>query len=759
MNLLQLTEKVDGIFSQVNLSKPNNLPKYDDIESLKVKLAEHKAQMNQERTLKIGIVGRVKAGKSSLLNMLFFNGNDILPKAATPMTAALTRLCHGEKRRAVIECFTDKDIQEIRADAKEYNDSLREETKKKRAELEANNPNRRKPYTPEEMDERAERAAKDELSDSPKLGAAIQLAELNRAGSRPTVTEIKADTNEALMRQLQDYVGANGKYTAHTKSVVLYLPEEGLKEIEVVDTPGVNDPVKSREQRTNDFLKECHVILAVSPASNFLDDKDSNFIERAMTLGGVTECYLVGSRADDTLLEKYYSAENQDPFVLISSLNEELGLLGRSEQSSWKFVEDSKTKETKEVRRFIPKGFSLSSSVAFSLLNHNKRRLDEVTEHASNQLKEAFGEVFIDHKRKQSLLETLSGKTQIEQVFEELRKQKQPILDAKDRNFENPIKYALKEYLTTTKDYARNQLLNLEKYDMESVKKRAEFLKSISSIMQYAADKAFEYSVDELNHAQKVLRDKNTQLCDHFSTAGTKQNKTKKVEERRTETVKKSGVFGWLGRATGLGGYEERSYYVTVDKHYVEYITTPIADSIDKVRQALESNLQKLADSERIRWGNIAENNVGQSIFDKLSEQVGGKDATNPREIQRIMSQIIGNLPSIKFSLPPIPEKFKQRVTLNEYEGQRFVDEATQYMSGLEEEINLKIDSDIQKCITLMRRERVGEKFTIDLLNEAENLTLEIQDKENNMKKYQQLIECADALNAEIKVDSIEESV
>ena len=45
-----------------------------------------------ERLMKIGIVGRVKAGKSSLLNAIAFNGKNVLPKAATPMTAALTEI-------------------------------------------------------------------------------------------------------------------------------------------------------------------------------------------------------------------------------------------------------------------------------------------------------------------------------------------------------------------------------------------------------------------------------------------------------------------------------------------------------------------------------------------------------------------------------------------------------------------------------------------------------------------------------------------
>ena len=42
--------------------------------------------------LKIGVVGQVKAGKSSCLNSLFFDGENVLPRASTPMTAGLTVL-------------------------------------------------------------------------------------------------------------------------------------------------------------------------------------------------------------------------------------------------------------------------------------------------------------------------------------------------------------------------------------------------------------------------------------------------------------------------------------------------------------------------------------------------------------------------------------------------------------------------------------------------------------------------------------------
>ena len=70
---------------------------------------------DQSRMLKIGIIGRVKAGKSSLLNALLFNGENILPKAATPMTAALTIMQYGDSVRAEVDFFSQQDIEEIQS--------------------------------------------------------------------------------------------------------------------------------------------------------------------------------------------------------------------------------------------------------------------------------------------------------------------------------------------------------------------------------------------------------------------------------------------------------------------------------------------------------------------------------------------------------------------------------------------------------------------------------------------------------------------
>ena len=99
----------------------------------------------ENKMLNIGIVGRVKAGKSSLLNAIFFKGDDILPKAATPMTASLTLLGYGNNE-ASVELFSKNDIADIK---KEHDAYLEIKEKRFQEELVKAQQKRKQPLTPQ----------------------------------------------------------------------------------------------------------------------------------------------------------------------------------------------------------------------------------------------------------------------------------------------------------------------------------------------------------------------------------------------------------------------------------------------------------------------------------------------------------------------------------------------------------------------------------------------------------------------------------
>ena len=84
----------------------------------------------------------------------------------------------------------------------------------------------------------------------------------------------KKDSFEKLI----EYVGADGKYISITKSVTVYYPKDYLKGVEIVDTPGFNDPIVSREERTKEFLKSADAVLMLLYAGQPFSSTDKSII-------------------------------------------------------------------------------------------------------------------------------------------------------------------------------------------------------------------------------------------------------------------------------------------------------------------------------------------------------------------------------------------------------------------------------------------------------------------------------------------------
>ena len=67
------------------------------------------------------------------------------------------------------------------------------------------------------------------------------------------------DSLEDLQKSLEEYVGSSGRYMPFTRNVRIKFQTDSFKDVNIIDTPGVNDPVVSREQRTRDELGKCDI--------------------------------------------------------------------------------------------------------------------------------------------------------------------------------------------------------------------------------------------------------------------------------------------------------------------------------------------------------------------------------------------------------------------------------------------------------------------------------------------------------------------
>ena len=191
--------------------------------------------------LTIGVIGQMKCGKSTFLNSFVFE-DDVLPAATTPMTAALSVITYGKEKSITAEFYSKDEWEEQKVQASRSLDSVAGNT----------------------LEESKIKAAKELVDRASKLGTTLE----------SYLGKTQSDTFEDLI----EYVGADGKFVSITKAVTIYYPKEYLKGVEIVDTPGFNDPIVSREERTKAFLKKADVVLLMLYAGRPFDATDRDIL-------------------------------------------------------------------------------------------------------------------------------------------------------------------------------------------------------------------------------------------------------------------------------------------------------------------------------------------------------------------------------------------------------------------------------------------------------------------------------------------------
>lgn len=191
--------------------------------------------------LTIGVIGQMKCGKSTFLNSFVFE-DDVLPAATTPMTAVLSVITYGKEKSLTAEFYSKDEWEEQKVQASRSLDSVAGNT----------------------LEESKIKAAKELVDRASKLGTTLE----------SYLGKTQNDTFENLI----EYVGADGKFVSITKAVTIYYPKEYLKGVEIVDTPGFNDPIVSREERTKAFLKKADVVLLMLYAGRPFDATDRDIL-------------------------------------------------------------------------------------------------------------------------------------------------------------------------------------------------------------------------------------------------------------------------------------------------------------------------------------------------------------------------------------------------------------------------------------------------------------------------------------------------
>ncbi|GAA9472323.1 hypothetical protein HpHA293_11100 [Helicobacter pylori] len=449
-----------------------------------------KGMQAENMGLKVGIIGRVKAGKSSLLNALIFEGKDVLPKAATPMTASLTILKYAQNLSAEAQFYDEQDIEELKRDHERYEKEFKEIVSKEVKKLEekqqgllnkakgvmggigkafsGNKSDEEAPkeriLSDEEILKKAQKIAKNELEKDAKLTASHdQYERMKKSGlinPKDLETRIQADSLEELNQKLYQFVGKEGKFMPYTKAVQISLNNPNLKSLEIIDTLGVNDPIVSRETRTKALLKECDVVFVIIPSGNFLTDSDMDLFDRVSNKEGIQRVYFVASQADSAVCTP--SEVENSRHHLPTALTNTQKILSSSLNATMSLLEKKYPHQQEIFESAIKNGVILTSWIWYSLYQDFENqasweREKEEYQLAWENLTNDYPDAFSSHEARENL-KRLSNIDAIRERLEEVAKEK-----------ENIISQRLQEYLKSQANNLSSLVANLLR-ELESEK-------------------------------------------------------------------------------------------------------------------------------------------------------------------------------------------------------------------------------------------------------------------------------------------------
>ncbi len=411
--------------------------------------------LSEDNILQIGIVGQVKAGKSSFLNSLFFNGESVLPKASTPMTAGLTIIEYAEKNSFEVEYFNEKDWGIFVNQDEDY--------KKREQEVRSQNQGAPESIIEKELENRT----------SEKIRSAHEMVSACSTRAKQKIGQ-KNDSKDFfdlddLQNVLEQYVGANGEYTSVVKSLYIKMNDDRLKGFRIVDTPGVNDPVVSRENRTRTFLHSCHGVFLLSASTDFLGSGDVSFLNTRIGGSGIGTIVLLASKFDSVL---------QDIGAEREMKHEEKGdLVDTAELQTKKFK-----KRLRELSETIDEKLrgriklDTTAGIGFSIAHKRPEKWDNVEKQVVQQMKRYYPDYFSTDSDIKESFEGLANITDIKEKYLDglFMENKDSIIQEKIRDFFVKNRLDISSTINHILSEFRNRQEQLNETTIAEIKKQRE---------------------------------------------------------------------------------------------------------------------------------------------------------------------------------------------------------------------------------------------------------------------------------------------
>ncbi|WQX60251.1 dynamin-like GTPase family protein [Helicobacter pylori] len=719
-----------------------------------------KEMQAEDRDLKVGIIGRVKAGKSSLLNALIFEGVEVLPKAATPMTASLTILKYANTLSAEVEFYSPKDIAELENEheryVREFNRIVEEEVKKQKEKQSLSNRakeglknignkfSRNKSHeeapkervlSDEEIVERAERIAKSELEKDTKLVSSYdQYERMKKSGLFNTEKLdpcIQANSLQELNQKLLQFVGANGKFMPYTKAVQISLNNPNLKDLEVIDTPGVNDPIVSREERTKALLKDCDVVFIVSPSGQFLTDSDMDLFDRVSHKEGLQEIYFVASQADSAVLSMS-EVEKSNQHLPTAFENAQKSLSSQLNSIMGKLIEDYPN-QREVFEKAIKNGVILTSGVCFSMYKDfnnqaswERNQKTQEYHNALRNLRDFYPDAFSsDDKSKESLL-FLSNMGAIEERLKKAAKEKEKIISQKWQDYAQSQANNLHKFIAQLLQDLEEEKKRVKNADIRAIKEQIKTYQNLSGNIEMKFREVYEEFI--LHFINKIRVGLEETLKKAIQTAKTR-SREEEEEEHYIERVKQGGALGSFKR-NFLWFFDDDAGYDEVRRTRATIKAGAVLDYLTEMHESCESALNDSAHSFKV----VFKKELYAKVFKQLREIISD-DLIDEVAFKKSVDAVLDSIEFEEFDYADkLPGEIRGKTGfLKGDKADAFIQSVGNYVRNFESEVKKDMKGYTQGLRENLEKQNFASDTLKKLKENMQNLHNQAQNKEQSI--------------------------
>ena len=691
---------------------------------------------NENRLLRIGIIGQIKRGKSSFLNSLLFNGQDVLPKAATPMTAALTKICYAQQPKALIEFYSKNEWDKVK--------NLADKAFTKQAsyenallEYQANKAISQKQgvFIPSP----AKPVLSDEEKASIELLNMVKSSGLNVAQYLDTTISLDEVNNNELVDKLNNYVGASGEFTPIVKSTELHLNIESLRDIEVVDTPGMNDPIISRGRRTQEFIGQCDVVFVLSNSGQFLDQSDMSLLAQNIPNKGIEDIVLIGSLFDGALLDEYHnypSIQQALPAITTKLNNQAKSNVDKvcNEFSAHQSTEDDNNQShlMSTLQNALPPIFI--SSRCYDLAIKPEQSLNEEELHSCQQL----NDMFADFTFNASTFAAVANFTKVTSKLDTVKAKKEQILADRFNNLLIGSKREVKQKLVQIADDVTYKRKNLLEGDVESLAKKQQAVVKRIEAGTVKVNSVFEkYSIQAEKTLTRLLTDINQNAI--------------QVKQVQSQSGSREESYTTSREVSDSSWYNPFSYGSTrtvISTHYrtVNYTYASVHDAVSKLESFVVDTSKALYDvSENAIQLGLFKQDIKASIRDMFDFS---DDDFDPEMVLMPLNNAVERItiPAVSLDLDAHINTIRQQFSAEQVEGDDIAQlrtEQARVVTLLLQDISVELKQCIYQIVAKLAKEQSSfiPSLTKDLVANVEQLKQDLTHKEEVLKGYDDVLQ------------------